>query len=152
MVMAKSIQWPKYPLIRSFISYDIAFLHDPYYQRLKILAFYSFLNLSRTKVYWIVVWIDTRATKIIKMDLEWIAPKVENQLEIPIVVARANRSDYAFTQGKDIVSNQCYMSHAQQTLGNSTLIRHIFPNVICFLYTFEQYQTLQPHGTIPIVF
>nr|YP_009420241.1 ligh-independent protochlorophyllide oxidoreductase subunit N [Cryptomonas curvata]ASO75729.1 ligh-independent protochlorophyllide oxidoreductase subunit N [Cryptomonas curvata] len=37
------------------------------------------------------------------MDLEGIAPKLENELGIPIVVARANGLDYAFTQGEDTV-------------------------------------------------
>ena len=32
-----------------------------------------------------------------------MAPKLENELNIPIVVARANGLDYAFTQGEDIV-------------------------------------------------
>jgi light-independent protochlorophyllide reductase subunit N len=37
------------------------------------------------------------------MDLEGMAPKLENELGIPIVVARANGLDYAFTQGEDTV-------------------------------------------------
>ena len=37
------------------------------------------------------------------MDLEGMAPKLENELNIPIVVARANGLDYAFTQGEDTV-------------------------------------------------
>jgi len=32
-----------------------------------------------------------------------MAPKLENELNIPIVVARANGPDYAFTQGEDTV-------------------------------------------------
>ena len=32
-----------------------------------------------------------------------MAPKPENELGIPIVVARANGSDYASTQGEDTV-------------------------------------------------
>jgi light-independent protochlorophyllide reductase subunit N len=37
------------------------------------------------------------------MDLEGIAPKLELEIKLPIVVARANGLDYAFTQGEDTV-------------------------------------------------
>ena len=37
------------------------------------------------------------------MDLEGIAPRLEAEICIPIVVARANGLDYAFTQGEDTV-------------------------------------------------
>nr|YP_011030859.1 protochlorophyllide reductase ChlN subunit [Hiya brooksiae]WQT71185.1 protochlorophyllide reductase ChlN subunit [Hiya brooksiae] len=52
----------------------------------------------------VIIWIGTCTTEIIKMDLEGIAPKLEKQIGIPIVVARANGLDYAFTQGEDTVS------------------------------------------------
>nr|YP_009105163.1 ChlN subunit of protochlorophyllide reductase [Edaphochlorella mirabilis]AIT93729.1 ChlN subunit of protochlorophyllide reductase [Edaphochlorella mirabilis] len=51
----------------------------------------------------VIVWIGTCTTEIIKMDLEGMAPKLENEIGIPIVVARANGLDYAFTQGEDTV-------------------------------------------------
>jgi light-independent protochlorophyllide reductase subunit N len=51
----------------------------------------------------VIVWIGTCTTEIIKMDLEGMAPKLEVELGIPIVVARANGLDYAFTQGEDTV-------------------------------------------------
>ena len=51
----------------------------------------------------VIFWIGTCTTEIIKMDLEGIAPKLENELGIPIIVARANGLDYAFTQGEDTV-------------------------------------------------
>lgn len=51
----------------------------------------------------VIFWIGTCTTEIIKMDLEGIAPKLEKKLGIPIVVARANGLDYAFTQGEDTV-------------------------------------------------
>ena len=51
----------------------------------------------------VIFWIGTCTTEIIKMDLEGIAPKLENEIGIPIVVARANGLDYAFTQGEDTV-------------------------------------------------
>lgn len=51
----------------------------------------------------VIVWIGTCTTEIIKTDLEGIAPRIEKELGIPIVVARANGLDYAFTQGEDTV-------------------------------------------------
>jgi light-independent protochlorophyllide reductase subunit N len=51
----------------------------------------------------VIVWIGTCTTEIIKMDMEGIAPKLEAELGVPIVVARANGLDYAFTQGEDTV-------------------------------------------------
>nr|YP_009690716.1 protochlorophyllide reductase ChlN subunit [Lomariopsis japurensis]QEG57496.1 protochlorophyllide reductase ChlN subunit [Lomariopsis japurensis] len=51
----------------------------------------------------VIIWIGTCTTEIIKMDLEGIAPKLEKQIGIPIIVARANGLDHAFTQGEDTV-------------------------------------------------
>jgi len=51
----------------------------------------------------VIVFIGTCTTEIIKMDLEGLAPKLEADIGIPIVVARANGLDYAFTQGEDTV-------------------------------------------------
>nr|YP_009548290.1 protochlorophyllide reductase ChlN subunit [Onychium japonicum]AYW14836.1 protochlorophyllide reductase ChlN subunit [Onychium japonicum] len=51
----------------------------------------------------VIIWIGTCTTEIIKMDLEGIAPILEKRIRIPIVVARANGLDYAFTQGEDTV-------------------------------------------------
>ncbi len=51
----------------------------------------------------VVFWIGTCTTEIIKMDLEGLAPRVEAAIGVPIVVARANGLDYAFTQGEDTV-------------------------------------------------
>lgn len=51
----------------------------------------------------VIVWIGTCTTEIIKMDLEGMAPRLEAEIAIPIVVARANGLDYAFTQGEDTV-------------------------------------------------
>ncbi|NMG59104.1 ferredoxin:protochlorophyllide reductase (ATP-dependent) subunit N [Geitlerinema sp. P-1104] len=51
----------------------------------------------------VIVWIGTCTTEIIKMDLEGLAPKLEAEIGIPIVTARANGLDYAFTQGEDTV-------------------------------------------------
>ena len=51
----------------------------------------------------VIVWIGTCTTEIIKMDLEGMAPRLEAEVGVPIVVARANGLDYAFTQGEDTV-------------------------------------------------
>lgn len=51
----------------------------------------------------VIVFIGTCTTEIIKMDLEGLAPKLESEIGIPIVTARANGLDYAFTQGEDTV-------------------------------------------------
>lgn len=49
----------------------------------------------------VIIWIGTCTTELIKQDLEGIAPRIEQELNIPIVVARANGLDYSFTQGED---------------------------------------------------
>ncbi|MDX2273668.1 MAG: ferredoxin:protochlorophyllide reductase (ATP-dependent) subunit N [Cyanobacteriota bacterium] len=69
------------------------------YEELKRLC----LQIKRDRNPSVIVWIGTCTTEIIKMDLEGIAPKLEGEIGIPIVVARANGLDYAFTQGEDTV-------------------------------------------------
>ncbi|MBR8827369.1 MAG: ferredoxin:protochlorophyllide reductase (ATP-dependent) subunit N [Gomphosphaeria aponina SAG 52.96 = DSM 107014] len=61
------------------------------------------LQIKRDRNPSVIVWIGTCTTEIIKMDLEGLAPKLEAEIGIPIVVARANGLDYAFTQGEDTV-------------------------------------------------
>lgn len=48
----------------------------------------------------VITRIGTCTMEIIKMDLEGMAPRMETEVGIPIVVARANGPDHAFTQGK----------------------------------------------------
>ena len=83
----------------------------------------------------VIVWIGTCTTEIIKMDLEGMAPRLESEINIPIVVARANGLDYAFTQGEDTVlaalvhrcpedisfylNNELPSDNFNQVLGNS---------------------------------
>jgi light-independent protochlorophyllide reductase subunit N len=69
------------------------------YEELKRLC----LQIKKDRRPSVIFWIGTCTTEIIKMDLEGIAPKLENEIGIPIVVARANGLDYAFTQGEDTV-------------------------------------------------
>jgi len=61
------------------------------------------LQIKRDRNPSVIVWIGTCTTEIIKMDLEGLAPKLEAEIGLPIVVARANGLDYAFTQGEDTV-------------------------------------------------
>lgn len=69
------------------------------------------LQIKRDRNPSVIVWIGTCTTEIIKMDLEGLAPKLEADIGIPIVVARANGLDYAFTQGEDtvlaVMANRC---------------------------------------------
>mgnify|MGYP001318549942 FL=1 len=44
----------------------------------------------------VIVWIGTCTTEIIKMDLEGMARRLESEIQVPTVVARANGLDYAF--------------------------------------------------------
>ena len=69
------------------------------YEELKRLCY----QIKRDRNPSVIFWIGTCTTEIIKMDLEGIAPKLEAELGIPIIVARANGLDYAFTQGEDTV-------------------------------------------------
>jgi light-independent protochlorophyllide reductase subunit N len=69
------------------------------YKELKRLC----LQIKKDRNPSVIVWIGTCTTEIIKMDLEGMAPRLEIEIGIPIVVARANGLDYAFTQGEDTV-------------------------------------------------
>nr|YP_009514453.1 light-independent protochlorophyllide reductase subunit N [Caulerpa lentillifera]AXG75840.1 light-independent protochlorophyllide reductase subunit N [Caulerpa lentillifera]QKS32268.1 light-independent protochlorophyllide reductase subunit N [Caulerpa lentillifera]QUV75712.1 light-independent protochlorophyllide reductase subunit N [Caulerpa lentillifera] len=72
-------------------------LHD--FDELKRLCFQIHQDRNPS----VIVWIGTCTTEIIKMDLEGMAPKIEQMIGCPIIVARANGLDYAFTQGEDTV-------------------------------------------------
>nr|YP_009244708.1 photochlorophyllide reductase subunit N [Pyropia pulchra]AMK96950.1 photochlorophyllide reductase subunit N [Pyropia pulchra] len=78
----------------------------------------------------VIFWIGTCTTEIIKMDLEGIAPKLEAEIRVPIVVARANGLDYAFTQGEDTVlaamAQRCPSSLKHQLgITNDEIAQHI---------------------------
>ena len=87
----------------------------------------------------VIVWIGTCTTEIIKMDLEGMAPQLEAEIGIPIVVARANGLDYAFTQGEDTVlaamAHRCptfdSFSHplSLKSKNNLTSVRHKSTNL-----------------------
>lgn len=88
---------PRYAMAELEESDISAQLND--YKELKRLC----LQIKQDRQPSVLVWIGTCTTEIIKMDLEGMAPKIEQELGIPIVVARANGLDYAFTQGEDTV-------------------------------------------------
>jgi light-independent protochlorophyllide reductase subunit N len=74
-----------------------AHLND--YEELKMLC----IQIRKNRDPNVIIWIGTCTTEIIKMDLEGMAPKLEYEIGIPILVARENGLDYAFTQGEDTV-------------------------------------------------
>ena len=88
---------PRYAMAELEESDISAKLND--YKELKRLC----LEIKEERNPSVMVWIGTCTTEIIKMDLEGIAPQLEKEIGIPIVVARANGLDYAFTQGEDTV-------------------------------------------------
>jgi light-independent protochlorophyllide reductase subunit N len=87
------------------------------YQELKRLC----LQIKKDRNPSVIFWIGTCTTEIIKMDLEGIAPKLEVEIGLPIVVARANGLDYAFTQGEDTV----LAALAQRNIKNPALSKTV---------------------------
>lgn len=85
----------------------------------------------------VIFWIGTCTTEIIKMDLEGIAPKLEIELGLPIVVARANGLDYAFTQGEDTVLAALAQRNVEKqnfdnNYLNSNKLKNNFPALVLF--------------------
>jgi light-independent protochlorophyllide reductase subunit N len=66
------------------------------------------------------------------MDLEGIAPKLEAELSVPIVVARANGLDYAFTQGEDTVLAALAQSSNRKVNSNTLSEPKKTPSLIMF--------------------
>jgi len=88
---------PRYAMAELEESDISAQLND--YKELKRLC----LQIKQDRNPSVIVWIGTCTTEIIKMDLEGLATRLEEEIKVPIVVARANGLDYAFTQGEDTV-------------------------------------------------
>nr|YP_009314457.1 Protochlorophyllide reductase subunit N [Liagoropsis maxima]SCW22711.1 Protochlorophyllide reductase subunit N [Liagoropsis maxima] len=95
------------------------------YEELKRLC----LQIKRDRQPGVIFWIGTCTTEIIKMDLEGIAPKLECDINIPIIVARANGLDYAFTQGEDTVL--AAMAHRCPDVARETLNQEL-PRLVIF--------------------
>ena len=85
------------------------------------------LKIKRDRNPSVIIWIGTCTTEIIKIDLEGIAPKLELEIGTPIVVARANGLDYAFTQGEDTV-----LAALAQRLPTAALTPTDVPKLILF--------------------
>ncbi len=104
---------PRYAMAELEESDISAQLND--YKELKRLC----LQIKQDRNPSVIVWIGTCTTEIIKMDLEGMAPRLEVEIGLPIVVARANGLDYAFTQGEDtVLSAMALASLKQKTMLN----------------------------------
>nr|YP_009238151.1 photochlorophyllide reductase subunit N [Chromochloris zofingiensis]AMO01029.1 photochlorophyllide reductase subunit N [Chromochloris zofingiensis] len=104
---------PRYAMAELEESDISAQLND--YKELKRLC----LQIKQDRNPSVIVWIGTCTTEIIKMDLEGMAPRLETEIGIPIVVARANGLDYAFTQGEDTVLAAMAQRCPEKVLNNS---------------------------------
>nr|AYD72542.1 photochlorophyllide reductase subunit N [Halicoryne sp. HV04044] len=108
---------PRYAMAELEESDISAQLND--YKELKRICF----QIKQDRNPSVIVWIGTCTTEIIKMDLEGMAPNIEKEIQIPIVVARANGLDYAFTQGEDTVlaalAQRCPTKQTQLTTKQS---------------------------------
>jgi light-independent protochlorophyllide reductase subunit N len=97
------------------------------YQELKRLC----LQIKKDRNPSVIFWIGTCTTEIIKMDLEGIAPKLEIEIGLPIVVARANGLDYAFTQGEDtVLAALAQRNMEKQTLSSPNSIKEKTDQVV----------------------
>jgi light-independent protochlorophyllide reductase subunit N len=109
---------PRYAMAELEESDISAQLND--YKELKRLC----LQIKHDRQPSVLIWIGTCTTEIIKMDLEGLAPQIEKEVKIPIVVARANGLDYAFTQGEDTVlaamAERCPSEKSENLPNNST--------------------------------
>lgn len=104
---------PRYAMAELEESDISAQLND--YKELKRLC----LQIKQDRNPSVIVWIGTCTTEIIKMDLEGMAPRLEADIGLPIVVARANGLDYAFTQGEDtVLSAMALASLKPKTVSN----------------------------------
>nr|AXZ97073.1 protochlorophyllide reductase subunit chlN [Callistopteris apiifolia] len=87
------------------------------------------LQIKRDRDPSVIIWIGTCTTEIIKMDLEGIGPKLEKELGIPIIVARANGLDYAFTQGEDTVLAAMTHRCPEYNLGKHEQTRYLVKDI-----------------------
>jgi len=120
------------------------------YEELKRLC----LHIKEDRSPSVIFWIGTCTTEIIKMDLEGLAPKLESEIRIPIVVARANGLDYAFTQGEDTVlaalAQRCISTNEKAKTTNSIVIFGSLPNIVAKQLTFElENQGVNVSGWLP---
>nr|YP_009519538.1 Protochlorophyllide reductase subunit N [Udotea argentea]AYC65551.1 Protochlorophyllide reductase subunit N [Udotea argentea] len=122
-------------------------LHD--FDELKRLC----LQIQKDRNPSVIVWIGTCTTEIIKMDLEGMAPKIEEFIGRPIIVARANGLDYAFTQGEDTVLaamvHRCPKYQKKSQVPPLVLFGSL-PNTVAQQLTRElEYQGINISGWLP---
>lgn len=99
------------------------------YEELKRLC----LHIKQDRNPSVIFWIGTCTTEIIKMDLEGIAPKLESEIQVSIVVARANGLDYAFTQGEDtVLSALVQRCKNSETNGSNSLLSKSKKSLVLF--------------------
>ena len=126
------------------------------YEELKRLC----LRIKQDRCPSVIFWIGTCTTEIIKMDLEGLAPKLESEIQVPIVVARANGLDYAFTQGEDTVlaalAQRCSNSRNENPVSLSNkhseplVVFGSLPNIVAKELTLElQKQGVFVSGWLP---
>jgi len=100
----------------------------------------------------VIVWIGTCTTEIIKMDLEGMAPRLEQEIGLAIVVARANGLDYAFTQGEDTVLAALAHRCPERSLAKQpalVLFGSLPSNVVSQLNLELKKQAIQVDGWLP---
>lgn len=120
------------------------------YEELKRLC----MHIKQDRSPSVIFWIGTCTTEIIKMDLEGLAPKLESEIQIPIVVARANGLDYAFTQGEDTVlaalAQRCSSVAVEKKEKNAIVIFGSLPNMVTRQLTLElENQGISVSGWLP---
>ena len=120
------------------------------YEELKRLC----LQIKQDRNPSVIVWIGTCTTEIIKMDLEGMAPSLEAECGIPIVVARANGLDYAFTQGEDTVlaalAHRCPEISVIPETQNSLVLFGSLPLTVASQLTLElKKQNIHVSGWLP---
>ena len=124
------------------------------YEELKRLC----LQIKQDRNPSVIFWIGTCTTEIIKMDLEGLAPKIEAEIFVPIVVARANGLDYAFTQGEDTVlsalAQRCQGQNSilqdQHRKNKSIVVFGSLPNSVAKQITLElEKQDISVSGWLP---
>nr|YP_009193454.1 protochlorophyllide reductase 48 kDa chain [Takakia lepidozioides]UPM51691.1 protochlorophyllide reductase 48 kDa subunit [Takakia lepidozioides] len=133
---------PRYAMAESEEGDISAQLND--YQELKKLC----LRIKKDRNPSVIIRIGTRTTEIIKMDSEGMAPKLEIEIGIPIVVARANGPDYASTQGEDTVlaamAHRCPEEKISTGKRNKTIQDQAIQDLFPFLPLEKKGETPKP--------
>nr|YP_009504463.1 photochlorophyllide reductase subunit N [Cyanophora sudae]AWW13614.1 photochlorophyllide reductase subunit N [Cyanophora sudae] len=136
---------PRYAMAELEESDISAQLND--YEELKRLC----LQIKNDRNPSVIVFIGTCTTEIIKMDLEGIAPKLEVEVGIPIVVARANGLDYAFTQGEDTVLASLIQRCPTEFIEKKEKTQTFFSNLNLFTKNKENLESEKNLKSLPLI-